>query len=391
MSIEQADTVADAPGLVDLFHLMKDGKPHTRASLVAETGLSRSTITGRVDALTSLGFLRPVGHAASTGGRPSSQFAFNPDARVALAVDLGATHCRVAVTNLGAEVLASERVDIDIADGPARILAIVEEIGAATLETLDRRADLIGVGVGLPGPVEFGTGRPTTPPIMPGWDGYDVPAHLGRTFGVPILVDNDVNIMALGEHAKSWPDVANLVFVKVATGVGAGIISSGVLQRGAQGTAGDLGRMRVASVQAGASVTVEEIASGAAIAARLRARRLDVKDASTVARSARDGSVDAIDALRQAGRDLGDALTNLVCLINPSVVIIGGVLSDAGEDLLAGVREVVYSQSLPLATAQLQITHSTTGQDAAIIGATLLTVDHALRNGALTQRLSTHA
>lgn len=389
MSIEQVDVGVDTPGMVELFHLVKDGTPQTRASLVTLTGLSRSTITGRVDALTSLGFLRPVGHAASTGGRPSSQFAFNPDARVALAVDLGATHCRVAVTNLGADVLASERIEIDIAEGPAHILAIVEELGTAMLTSLGRRDDLIGVGVGLPGPVEFGTGRPTTPPIMPGWDGYDVPAHLGRTFGVPILVDNDVNIMALGEHSKSWPETANLVFIKVATGVGAGIIASGMLQRGAQGTAGDLGRMRLASAVAGTSVTVEEIASGAAIAANLRERGLDVKDASMVARSARDGAADTIDALRQAGRDLGIALTNLVCLINPSVIVIGGVLADDGEDLLAGVREVVYSQSLPLATAQLQITHSKTGQDAAIIGATLLTVDHALHNGALTQRVST--
>ncbi|MGE3812374.1 MAG: ROK family protein [Candidatus Nanopelagicales bacterium] len=364
-----------------IFQILRDGEPRTRAGLSAITGLARSTVASRVDTLLELGLIKPIGPGASTGGRPSSQFAFNSGARIALAVDLGASHCRLAVTDLASGLLSSRRVELSIADGPDAVLGLVARLGHELLDEAGRPAsDLVGVGVGLPGPVEHRTGRPSTPPIMPGWDGFDVPGRLGESFDVPILVDNDVNIMALGERATAWPEVDDLVFVKVATGVGAGVIAAGRLLRGSQGIAGDLGHMLVtgsgAAAQAGR--TLEDVASGAGIARQLRATGLDVPDARAVAALVRAGSPAAIAAVRQAGRVLGEALCNVICLVNPSAIVLGGGLGLASEDMLAGVREVVYSLSMPLATARLQIGRSATGEDAGVIGASLLAIESAL-------------
>lgn len=233
-------------GAGDLFQLLRDGAPRTRADLAAATGQARSTVTTRVDQLLAAGLIAPAGEASSTGGRPPTTFAFRPSARVVLAVDLGATHARMAVTDLASTVLAEAEAPLPIADGPDVVLGWVVEHGRTLLAQAGREPDdLVSVGVGLPGPVEHSTGRPINPPIMPAWDDVDVPGILAAQLGAQVLVDNDVNLMALGEHRSAWPDVDDMLFVKVATGIGSGIISDGRLRRGAQGAAGDIGHIAV--------------------------------------------------------------------------------------------------------------------------------------------------
>jgi predicted NBD/HSP70 family sugar kinase len=218
---------------------------------------------------------------------------------------------------------------------------------------------------------------------MPGWDRYDVPGHVQRAIAVPVMVDNDVNIMALGERHVHLPHVSDLVFVKVGTGIGAGIISGGTLQRGAQGTAGDVGHVRIPRAdgiwcRCGNEGCLEAVASGAGVATALRGAVLAASDGGDVVRLTRSGDVQAIQAVRQAGRDLGEVLAMLVNLVNPSVVVIGGSLALAGEHLLAGIREVVYQRSLPLATEQLQLVSSMAGERAGVLGAAALAIGHAL-------------
>ncbi len=202
---------------------------------------------------------------------------------------------------------------------------------------------------------------------MPGWDRYDVPGHVQRNYAVPVLIDNDVNIMALGERRTHLADVDDLVLIKVATGIGAGIVSGGQLQRGAQGTAGDLGHVRVARAddvqcRCGNLGCLEAVAAGPALAAvAARARRRRPPPARTSSTSSAPATRDAIAVVRQAGRDIGDVVATMVNLINPSVVVIGGQLAAAGEHLLAGIREVVYQRSLPLATEHLSIVPSQAG------------------------------
>ncbi|MBA3288820.1 MAG: ROK family protein, partial [Acidimicrobiia bacterium] len=233
-------------GAGSLLQLLRDGVPRTRRELSTVTGLGRSTVAQRVDALMSSALVGAAGEASSSGGRPPTQFAFNPSAHVVLAADVGATHVHLAVTDLAATVLASQSADLEVALGPEVVLRWIVETGRLLMRRAGRRmSELAGVGIGLPGPVEHATGRPINPPIMPGWDGFDVPGFVGRALGCPVVADNDVNVMALGERYLSFRDVDHLMFVKVATGIGSGIISDGALRRGASGAAGDLGHIRV--------------------------------------------------------------------------------------------------------------------------------------------------
>jgi predicted NBD/HSP70 family sugar kinase len=377
----------------DLFQLLLDSTPRTRAELAGITGLARSTIAARVDALIVSGFVIAVGEAASSGGRPPSRFAFNPSARVVLAVDLGASHCVIAVTDLAGAVLARLRTEITVDAGPEVVLDLVIDRARHLLDSLDvTAAGLSGVGIGLPGPVDHATGRPANPPIMPGWHDFDVPGYVRRAFDVPVLVDNDVNIMALGEQRAHWPGRSDLLFIKAATGIGAGIISSGQLQRGAMGCAGDLGHIRVAR---GSDVTcrcgnigcLEALAGIPAIAASLTASGGEVRTGDLVALVER-GRPDAVAALRQAGRDLGEVLATCVSLLNPSVIVLGGSLATAGDHLLAGVREVVYTRSLPLATAHLSIVCSRSADDAGILGASMMVRQQVLSADAIESTLA---
>ncbi|WP_298805144.1 ROK family transcriptional regulator [uncultured Pseudokineococcus sp.] len=394
------------PGAAPVLRLLRSGPPRTRSEIAAETGLARSTVQARVDQLVAAGLVAPAGEAPSTGGRPPARVEFRPDARVVLAVDLGAAHGSVAVADLAGRALGSRSRALSIADGPGPVLDWVAEAAAELVAELGGGSAagssgvLGGAGVGLPGPVEHATGRPVRPPIMPGWDGVDVPGEvrarlvarglappaddLGRD-DLPVLVDNDVNLLALGEHASSWPAEEDLLFVKVATGVGAGVVSGGRLQRGAQGSAGDLGAVHVAGPGgAGApgapddGTTLEALASGTAVAARLRAQGRAARTSRDVVALVRAGDPLALDLVRQAGRDLGEVLSTCVNLLNPGALVVGGSLALAGEDLLAGVREVVYRRSTPLATRHLTIATPRAGADGALLGAALVVAQHLL-------------
>ncbi len=372
-----------------LFQIFRDSEPRTKAELADITGLSRSTIQLRIEPLLELGLITPVSEAVSTGGRPSSQLALNPKARVVAAVDFGATQASLALTDLQGTILARTAAKIIIAEGPESCLGWMVRTIRSQLAALQlKEQDLLSIGIGLPGPVEHSSGRPSNPPIMPGWDNFDVPGFVNHHLSAAVLVDNDVNIMALGEQNFAWPNIENMIFLKASTGIGSGIISSGVLQRGAEGIAGDIGHVEISRghmvpCRCGNSGCLEAMASGPALAAQLSLAGVvsngkPITVLSDVVAAAKAGELAAIQAVRQAGRDIGEALATCVSLLNPSLIAIGGSLAFAGEHLLAGVREVVYSRSMPLATEHLTIAQSRAGSDAGIIGASVMAIDHAL-------------
>ncbi len=363
-----------------VLRLLLDGQPRTRAELIDLSGLARSTVTGRIEELVAAGLVVPSGEAASTGGRPPARFRFNPTARLILAADVGATHLSVALTDLTGEILDRSTMQLNIAEGPEAVLKAVVRTGRALLKKARRSVnDLAGTGVGLPGPVEHSTGRPNHPPIMPGWDAYDVVGRLSRELAGPVLVDNDVNIMALGEHATEYADVEHLLFVKVATGIGAGVISGGRLHRGAQGAAGDIGHVQTPGhtelCRCGNIGCLEAVAAAPAIASQLGLVDATSRDIVELVRA---GNTAATQAVRQAGREIGTVLAAAVSLLNPSVIVVGGSLSQAGDSLLAGIREAIYARSLPLATTSLRVVTSRTTHDAALRGAATLVLRHAL-------------
>jgi predicted NBD/HSP70 family sugar kinase len=377
-----------------MLRLIRDGRARTHAELVELTGLSRSTVAQRVDSLLTRRLVVPAEPGASRGGRPPRTFAFNRDAGVALAADLGATHSRVAITDLAGDVLAEAREDIPIAQGPEVVLGWLEQTFDGLLKEAGRSRDAVqGVGVGVPGPVEFVTGTPVAPPIMPGWDGYGVAAHLRSRYGALVLVDNDVNIMALGEYWSRWRDTQHLLFVKVGTGIGCGVITDGRIHRGTQGAAGDIGHIHVPDhddviCRCGNIGCLEAIAGGGAMAARLTQMGVPAENSRDVVRQVREGSPEAMRLVRQAGRELGGVLASAVNFFNPAVIVIGGDIAHADEHLLAGVREVVYRRSTALATRSIRIVRSTLDDRAGILGAAVMVIEAVLAPDAVDQAIA---
>jgi predicted NBD/HSP70 family sugar kinase len=228
---------------------------------------------------------------------------------------------------------------------------------------------------------------------MPGWDGCEVPARLEAEFDVPVLVDNEVNLMALGEHTTAFRDVDDLIVVKVATGIGSGFISNGALHRGAVGAAGDIGHVLAhrgddTPCHCGNTGCLEAVASGPAIAAALRTKGIEAHANDDVVALVRSGNVAAGVAVRQAGRDIGDVLAGCVSMFNPSAIVVGGTLAAAGDALVAGVREAIYRRSLPLATGKLRIVRSRAGEDAGVLGAAAMVRQHALSPSVVDSMLS---
>src|SRR5688500_8233043 len=371
-------------GAGSVLRLIRDGEAVTRADLARRTGLARSTVAQRVDALLAHELVYEAGGSASTGGRPPTILAFNQLAGVGLAADLRATHSRIAVSDLAGLPLAELALELDIASGPEAVLTQVQERFETLLGEVDRTAEEVrGIGIGVPGPVAFATGQPVNPPIMPGWDGFSVPRWFSTRYDAPVLVDNDVNIMALGEHWSVWRDVEHLLFVKVGTGIGCGIVAGRIIHRGAQGAAGDIGHIRVPGnedmlCRCGNVGCLEAIAGGRALAQRLTAAGLPAATSRDVVGLVRAGEPQATRMIREAGRSFGQVLAGSVNFFNPSVIVIGGDLGQTHEQLLAGVREVIFERSLPLATRDLRTVPSTLGDRAGVIGAAIMVIEHIL-------------
>lgn len=377
-----------------LLRLLRDHGTISRAELADRLEIPRPRLLGELDRLVALGYVAEAGMAASRGGRRSTLVELNPGLRFA-AVDLGASSVDVEVTNGRLEPIAAYNEGADIRSGPKVILQRVNELLAkAKVDGAYEKLDAVGIGV--PGPVSFRDGVPVSPPIMPGWDRFPVRELLTREHGCPAVVDNDVNIMAIGErHGGVAHSVDDFLFVKIGTGIGCGIYLSGDVYRGTDGCAGDIGHIQVDShgpmCTCGNVGCLEALFSGAALAkdATLAARngtspaladRLaanGVMTARDVAEAASEGDVTCIRLIRDGGRRVGGVLAGLVSFANPSMIVIGGGLAHLGHILLAEIRSVVYRRSLPLATGNLPVVLSELGPRAGVTGAGVLASDVA--------------
>lgn len=385
--------------LVTVLDLVRFSGVTTRPELSRRSGLGRTVVAQRVAQLLASGLMSEGTQALATGGRPARALEFRAEAGSVLAVELGATSLATGTADLAGRLTNCAEEPSDIAAGPDTVLRRVEEL-------LDRLAagrsaadpPVWGIGIGLPGPVEYDSGKPVAPPIMPGWGGYPVRERLARRYDVPVWVDNDVNLMALGEFrfglARGEQDV---VLVKIGTGIGAGLISGGRLHRGAQGAAGDVGHIAVAGDRAtvcrcGNAGCLEALAGGAALGtlateaalggrSPFLARRLRGSgqlDAADLAAAAVHGDPVAVEIFGQAGRHIGGMLATLVNCFNPSLVVIGGGVAAAGDLLLAPIREAVYRRSTPLATRDLRIVRSTLCGRSGLHGAAFMVIDELL-------------
>ena len=379
-----------------LLRLLRDNGPISRAELGETVQLSRSKLAVELDWLIETGLVEALGLAPSRGGRRSAIVGLSSELRY-LGIDIGATSVDVAVTDGRLNVLEQVSEPIDVRHGPDAVLAVVIDL-VGKLRASGNAVDICGAGVGVPGPVSFRDGVPVAPPIMPGWNQFPVRTVLSQHLGCPVLVDNDANIMALGEmHAGLAHTVQDLLFVKVGTGVGCGIIVEGSVYRGASGSAGDIGHIRVDDdgpvCSCGNVGCLEAHFSGSALARNgtelARSGRSDVLaeryaeageiTAADVAAAASGGDQQAVELVRDGGRRLGLLLAGLVSFFNPGMVVIGGeVAAGLGHPFLAEIRSVVYRRSLPLATGNLPIGLSELGPQAGVIGAARMISDSVL-------------
>ncbi|MET8358110.1 ROK family protein [Micromonospora inaquosa] len=384
---------------VRLLRLLRDEGAVSRAELGDRLQMPRPRMLAELDRLVALGYVAEAGLAASRGGRRSTLVELNPKLRFA-AVDLGASSMDVEVVNGRLEPVAHYAEAADIRNGPKVTLQRVNELlHKARVDGAYERLDAVGIGV--PGPVSFRDGVPVSPPIMPGWDRFPVRELLSREHGCPAVVDNDVNIMAIGErHGGVAHSVDDFLFVKIGTGIGCGIYLTGEVYRGTDGCAGDIGHIQVDShgpmCSCGNVGCLEALFSGAALAkdaaAAARsgtspalAERLALRGVVTaldVAEGAVEGDVTCIQLIRDGGRRVGGVLAGLVSFTNPSMIVIGGGLAQLGHILLAEIRSVVYRRSLPLATGNLPVVLSELGGRAGVTGAAVLASDVAFGEAA---------
>ncbi|MFI6284362.1 ROK family protein [Streptomyces sp. NPDC051018] len=371
-----------------LLHLIRSGRASTRGELQRATGLSRSTVGHRLDQLFGAGWLRDSA-GTSTGGRPSARLEFDTGHAVVLAVDLETRHGRAAVVDLAGRILAEHTAPLLIGDGPEQVLDTVASWFPGLLDRAGRDASAVcGIGMSVPGPVDWTTGTVVQPPIMPGWDRYPVPERMREAYArqvtggsdrVPVLVDNDANLMAYAEQRLHYPDCAAFLLVKVSTGIGAGVVAGGEPYRGIDGGAGDIGHIRLhdrldALCMCGSYGCLAAVASGRSIAGQLTELGIPTSSGSDVRAHLAAGQPDAVRLAREAGRRVGEVLVTVVTLLNPGVLVISGDL--ASTPFVTGVRELLYQRALPRTTAHLTVATSQLGEQAGLVGAAVMVVEH---------------
>lgn len=365
----------------DILSLVATGAANSRSALLEATGLSRVTVTQRLGLLLASGLVRETAQTVPSGGRPTRVLGLDTRAGFVLVANVGEAFIHVALMDLEPAILAQATIPFAVQEGPAATLdRLATQFQALVREASCARRFLAGIGFSMPAPVDFTRGRVVGPSVLHGWDEFDIAGHMRRRWDVPVYVENDVNLMTIYEHRVNFPDTDDLFFIKAGTGIGSGIISNRRIFRGAQGAAGDIGHIQLSSAdpplcRCGKLGCVEASAAGWAIARELSRLGIKAENARDVIGHVGARTPEAIMLLRNAGRVLGEVASDVVSILNPSMIVVGGTLARGEEFLLSGIRELVYQRCLPLATRHLQIVLSSTSSDSALIGAAYLTLE----------------
>jgi predicted NBD/HSP70 family sugar kinase len=366
-----------------VLNLIRQQGPISRAELARRRNLSRSTISSIINTLITTNLVHETGMGDSQGGRRPIMLAFNYQSSYVIGVELATTTVTVLLTDLAATVQRRAQRAFDIAAGPDVCLPqIVELIAAVVREAGVPVEKLLGVGVGVPGPLAYATGRPVAPPVMPGWHNAPLRRWLERALHLPIFVENDANLGALAEHrwgaAQGWH---NLAYVYLGSaGIGAGLILDGRLYRGDIGSAGEIGHLIIDEdgplCPCGSFGCLEAVAGTPALRAQARALGLHADTICAIVALAQQGDPQAIALIRAAGEQLGIAIASLLNMINPGCVVLGGDLTAAGALLLEPLQAMLRRCGLTAAVDHVAIGLGTLGDDVVAIGAVSLVVQH---------------
>ncbi|MCX4487868.1 MULTISPECIES: ROK family transcriptional regulator [Streptomyces] len=363
----------------------------TQAEIARSTGLSAATVSNIVRELKDGGTVEVT--PTSAGGRRARSVSLSGDAGIVIGVDFGHTHLRVAVGNLAHQVLAEESEPLDVdassAEGFDRAEVLVKRLIAATGIGPDK---VIGIGLGVPGPIDVESGTLGSTSILPGWTGINPSQELSGRLGVPVYVDNDANLGALGELVwGSGRGVKDLAYIKVASGVGAGLVIDGTIYRGPGGTAGEIGHITLDEsgpvCRCGNRGCLETFTAARYVLPLLQPSHGPGLTMERVVQLAREGDPGCRRVIGDVGRHIGSGVANLCNLLNPSRVVLGGSLAEAGELVLGPIRDSVSRYAIPSAARQLSVLPGALGGRAEVLGALALVLsemgDSTLLEGAL--------
>jgi predicted NBD/HSP70 family sugar kinase len=376
-----------------VFTLIRDGVATTRSELRRLTGLSRTAVAARVSALSDRDLVVEREEGLSTGGRPPTLLMFNADAGVVLSAAIGRSRTRLAVCNLAGDIKAISDLDQEVGIGPDDLMPDVVKRLEALLDQVGIGLEMVhGVGLSLPGTVDQLRCCSLDSPVMSGWDGVPLDTYFRDLTGAPILVDNDANVIALAERHGERRGVDDLLLLKISTGLGAGIISGGVLQRGSVGAAGEFGHNKTPAAaglpcRCGDTGCLEAIAGGWALVRALQQQGHAVGHIRDVVELANHGEPEARRLIRESGRHVGEVIAGAVNLLNPAVVVIDGDMSRAYDILVAGLRETLYGSATALATRVLQVVPATYGDRSGVIGGATLILNRILSAEAIDASL----
>jgi len=382
----------------EIVAAIRNRKSLSRSELARIVGYSRANMTPVVSKLLHTGILNEQGEGVSQGGRRPRLLKLNEQLGYVAGIDIGATSIDVVLANFGGQPIQHLSLPADVRDGPEVVLGHVATLLNSLLSQNSILPERVyAVGVGVPGPVEFSTGLLIAPPIMPGWEAYPIRSYLRTLLPVAnVIVDNDVNVMALGElRAGAGVGIDNFIFVKIGTGIGSGIVCHGFIYRGSDGCAGDIGHICVDRegpvCHCGNTGCLEAVAAGPPLAAKAMeaarngtsanlARRMEFNNqlltAEDVGAAAGAGDPVSNKLIQDAGRLIGETLASLVNFYNPRLILIGGGVAHIGHQLLSSIRQAVFQRSLPLSTRALRIEYASLGTMAGTTGAVWLALEH---------------
>lgn len=379
---------APATAVADLYALIRDKRAVSRAEIGALTGMSRTAVAARVRELTARGLVVEREQAPSSGGRPATLVSFNADAGIVLTAAIGGSRARLAVCDLAGDIRAAADIDEEPGFGPGDLMPTV----AARLEALldesgHRGARIFGIGVSLPGTVDPQRGCSLDSPVLTGWDGVPLAPYFAALGGAPVVLENDANAFALAEwRAGAGRTLDDVLVIKASTGLGAGIVAGGALQRGALGAAGEFGHDKTPAAaglpcRCGDVGCLEAVAGGWALVRVLNDEGRTVHNLRDVVELAHSGDALSRRLIRESGRHVGEVLAGAVNLLNPAALVVAGDVAGAYDIFVAGLRETLYGNATALATRSLQIVPSHFGDRAGVTGTAMTVLDEVLAAG----------
>ena len=372
-----------------VIHALRDQGLISRAEIARRTGLSRSTVSSLVADLQADGLViergEPGAAHGTQGGRPPILLSFDSSAGAAVGIDFGHSHLRVAVSDLSSRILAERALPLDTDHAAEQGLdAAAELVGDLLAEAGIDESQVIGAGMGLPGPILQESGIVGSSAILPGWVGVAAGDEMRRRLDVPILVDNDANLGALAEAAfGAGQDASDLIYLKISSGIGAGLLLNGRLYRGTGGLAGEFGHFVVDPsglvCRCGNRGCLETLAASGALVELLRRSSGEAVTVHRMLELARTGDPGCRRVVADAGRAIGRAVSMLINVLNPELVVVGGDLAAAGDLLLDGVRDSIARATLPSAAEAARVVTGVLGDRAQVLGAIALVISEADR------------